>query len=55
MARLRVEVRLQLAEVQASRARIVEAGYEERRRLERDLHGAQQRRLARGAVGGGSS
>ena len=38
MARLRVEVRLQLAEVQASRARIVEAGYEERRRLERDLH-----------------
>ena len=44
MARLRVELRLQLAEVEASRARIVEAGYEERRRLERDLHdGAQQR------------
>ena len=32
IARLRVEVRLQLAEVNASRARIVEAGYEERRR-----------------------
>jgi hypothetical protein len=37
MARLRVEGRLQLAEVEASRVRIVEAGYEERRRLERDL------------------
>ena len=42
-------VRLQLAEVQASRARIVEAGYEERRRLERDLHdGAQQRLVSLG-------
>jgi signal transduction histidine kinase len=49
MARLRVEVRHQLAEVQASRARIVEAGYEERRRLERDLHdGAQQRLVSLG-------
>ena len=49
MARLRVEVRLQLAEVQASRKRIVEAGYEERRRLERDLHdGAQQRLVSLG-------
>lgn len=49
MARLRVEVRLQLAEVQASRVRIVEAGYEERRRLERDLHdGAQQRLVSLG-------
>ena len=36
----------QLAEVRASRARIVEAGDIERRRLERDLHdGAQQRLL----------
>lgn len=44
IARLRVEVRNQLAEVEASRARIVTATYEERRRLERDLHdGAQQR------------
>ncbi len=49
MARLRVEVRLQLAEVAASRSRIVEAGYEERRRLERDLHdGAQQRLVSLG-------
>lgn len=49
MARLRVEVRLQLAEVEASRMRIVEAGYEERRRLERDLHdGAQQRLVSLG-------
>jgi signal transduction histidine kinase len=49
IARLRVEVRLQLGEVQASRARIVEAGYEERRRLERDLHdGAQQRLVSLG-------
>jgi signal transduction histidine kinase len=49
MARLRVEIRLQLAEVQASRTRIVEAGYEERRRLERDLHdGAQQRLVSLG-------
>ncbi len=42
--RLQAEVRAQLAEVQASRARLVEAGDAERRRLERDLHdGAQQR------------
>ena len=49
VARLRVEVTTQLAEVAASRARIVEAGYEERRRLERDLHdGAQQRLVSLG-------
>ena len=49
MARLRVELRLQLAEVEASRTWIVEAGYEERRRLERDLHdGAQQRLVSLG-------
>jgi len=49
IARLRVEVRTQLAEVRASRERIVEAGYEERRRLERDLHdGAQQRLVSLG-------
>jgi signal transduction histidine kinase len=42
--RLAAEVRAQLAEVRASRARIVQAADEERRRLERDLHdGAQQR------------
>ena len=42
--RLAAEVRAQLAEVRASRARIVAAADNERRRLERDLHdGAQQR------------
>ena len=42
--RLAAEVRRQLAEVNASRARIVAAGDAERRRVERDLHdGAQQR------------
>jgi signal transduction histidine kinase len=42
--RLAAEVRAQLAEVHASRARIVAAGDEQRRRVERDLHdGAQQR------------
>jgi signal transduction histidine kinase len=47
IACLRVEVRLQLEEVESSRARIVQAGVEERRRLERDLHdGAQQRLVA---------
>jgi signal transduction histidine kinase len=41
---LQAELRVQLAEVQASRARIVAAGDAERRRVERDLHdGAQQR------------
>jgi len=41
---LTAEVERQLAEVQASRARIVEAGDVERKRVERDLHdGAQQR------------
>ena len=44
---LHAEVEAQLAEVQASRARIVSAGDAERRRLERDLHdGAQQRLVA---------
>jgi signal transduction histidine kinase len=42
--RLHAEVRSQLREVRASRARIVEAGDRERRRVERNLHdGAQQR------------
>ena len=42
--RLAAEVRTQLDEVRASRARIVAAGDEQRRRIERDLHdGAQQR------------
>jgi signal transduction histidine kinase len=42
--RLQAEVRARLEELRASRARIVEAGDTERKRLERDLHdGAQQR------------
>jgi signal transduction histidine kinase len=42
--RLQAEVRAQLDEVRASRARIVEFGDAERRRVERNLHdGAQQR------------
>jgi signal transduction histidine kinase len=58
--RLTAEVETQLEEVRASRARIVEAGDLERRRVERDLHdGAQQRlislslelRVARNALG----
>jgi signal transduction histidine kinase len=42
--RLQAELRAQLAELRASRARVVATGDAERRRLERDLHdGAQQR------------
>jgi signal transduction histidine kinase len=49
VARLRLELRAQLEEVDRSRERIVRAGYEERRRLERDLHdGAQQRLVTLG-------
>jgi signal transduction histidine kinase len=45
--RLQAEGLAQLAELRASRTRIVETGDAERRRLERDLHdGAQQRLLA---------
>lgn len=45
--RLQADLRAQLEEVRASRARIVEAGDAERRRMERDLHdGAQQRLVA---------
>ena len=44
---LRAESEARLAELQASRLRIVAAGDAERRRLERDLHdGAQQRLVA---------
>ena len=44
---LNAELQAKLEELRASRARIVEAGYEERRRVERDLHdGAQQRLVA---------
>jgi signal transduction histidine kinase len=45
--RLSAQVRAQLEEVRASRARIVEAADVERQRIERDLHdGAQQRLVA---------
>jgi signal transduction histidine kinase len=62
-ARLQGQLRARLAEVSASRARIVRAEDEARRRLERDLHdGAQQRllgigiglQLARAQVAAGS-
>jgi signal transduction histidine kinase len=47
--RLDAELQARLDELQESRARIVEAGYAERRRVERDLHdGAQQRLVALG-------
>ena len=58
--RLDAELRARLEDLRASRARLVQAGMAERRRLERDLHdGAQQRlvslalslRLARNKVG----
>lgn len=61
--RLAAQVRAQLEDVRASRARIVEAADAERRRIERDLHdGAQQRLVAlamrldqaRGRVAGAS-
>ena len=49
IARLRVELRRQLAKVEVSRARIVAASNDERRRIERDLHdGAQQRLVSIG-------
>ena len=42
--RLQAELAARLDEVKASRARVIEAGQQERKRLERDLHdGAQQR------------
>jgi signal transduction histidine kinase len=62
--RLEAELRARIVELRASRARIVQAGDVERRRLERDLHdGAQSRlvvlalnlRLARAEFGDDSS
>jgi signal transduction histidine kinase len=58
--RLEAELRAKVEEVRASRSRLVEVGWRQRRRLERDLHdGAQQRlvslaltlRLARERLG----
>ncbi len=49
MVRLQTALERALAEVEASRARMLRAGYDERRRLERDLHdGAQQRLVSLG-------
>jgi signal transduction histidine kinase len=49
LVRLRLEVKAALRDVEASRARLVQAGDEERRRLGRDLHdGAQQRLISLG-------
>ncbi|GIF68384.1 hypothetical protein Ais01nite_64190 [Asanoa ishikariensis] len=46
---LRIELREALSDVELSRARLLHAGYAERRRLERDLHdGAQQRLVSLG-------
>jgi signal transduction histidine kinase len=45
--RLHAELRARLAELRGSRARVIEAGQKERKRLERNLHdGAQQRLIA---------
>jgi signal transduction histidine kinase len=44
-ARLQAELRARLAELQASRTRLVEATESERRRIERDLHDGTQQRL----------
>ena len=43
--RLQAELRARLGELQASRARLVEATEAERRRIERDLHDGTQQRL----------
>ena len=43
--RLRAELRARLAELQGSRVRVLEAGRQERQRLERDLHDGAQVRL----------
>jgi signal transduction histidine kinase len=45
--RLHVELRARVEELKGSRQRVIDAGQQERRRLERDLHdGAQQRLIA---------
>jgi signal transduction histidine kinase len=50
-ARMHAELLAQLQELEQSRTRIVEAGLDQRRRVERDLHdGAQQRLLALAAT-----
>jgi signal transduction histidine kinase len=49
VVRLRAEVAEALRDAESSRTRLLEIGYEERRRMERDLHdGAQQRLVSLG-------
>jgi signal transduction histidine kinase len=49
VVRLRLELASALREAEASRARLLQIGYQERRRIERDLHdGAQQRLVSLG-------
>ena len=48
--RLQAELRARLVELQASRARLVEATDSERRRIERDLHDGTQQRLVQIAM-----
>jgi signal transduction histidine kinase len=49
--RLQVELRARLEDLKGSRARLVEAGDSERRRLERNLHDGAQQRLVSIALG----
>ncbi len=49
--RLHAELRARLVELRASRARIVAAGDEERRKLERNLHDGAQQRLVSVLIG----
>jgi signal transduction histidine kinase len=50
-SRLQVELRARLDELKGSRARLVEAGDAERRRLERNLHDGAQQRLVSLSLG----
>jgi signal transduction histidine kinase len=51
LVRLRMDLRLAILQADESRARMLRAGYEERVRLERDLHdGAQQRLVSLGVA-----
>ena len=50
-SRLQVELRARLDELKGSRARLVEAGDSERRRLERNLHDGAQQRLVSLSLG----
>ena len=49
-ARLQADLRAQLEQLEESRGRVIEAGRQERKRLERDLHDGAQQRLVGLAV-----